>query len=87
MVKNPESVKNFDKIDLIMNLDGHGSPQLKVDIYNGLYSEDVAAEVAGGFNLFSQEDKPSLLTPKQVLGMEDVGNTRIKEPPRYINYQ
>jgi hypothetical protein len=28
-----------------------------------------------------------LLTPKQVLGMEDVGNTRIKEPPRYIKYQ
>ena len=87
MVKNPESVKNFDKIDLIMNLDGHGSPQLKVDIYNGLYSDDVAAEVAGGFKLFFQEDKPSLLTPKQVLGIEDVGNTRIKEPPRYINYQ
>ena len=49
--------------------------------------QNVAAEVAGGFKLFFQKDKPSLLTPKQVLGMGDVGNTRVKEPPRYINYQ
>ena len=87
MVKNQESVKHFDNINLIMNLDGHGSPQLKVDIYNGLYSEAVAAQVAGGFKLFFQEDKPSMMSPKQVLGMEPVGTTRIKEPPKYINYQ
>lgn len=87
MVKNPESVKNFDKIDLIMNLDGHGSPQLKVDIYNDLYTEIIAAKVAGGFKLFFQEDKPSMLNPKQVLGLEQVGNAKIKEPPKYINYQ
>lgn len=87
MVKEPETVKNFENIDLIMNLDGHGSPQLKVDIYNGLYSEVAAERVAGGFKLFFQEDKPSMMSPKQVLGMEQVGNTKIKEPPQYINYQ
>jgi hypothetical protein len=36
---------------------------------------------------FFLEDKPSMMTPKQVLGMESVGNTKIKEPPKYINYQ
>jgi hypothetical protein len=87
MVKQQETVKYFENIDLIMNLDGHGSPQLKVDIYNGLYSEVAAERVAGGFKLFFLEDKPSLMTPKQVLGMEKVGDTRIKEPPKYINYQ
>jgi hypothetical protein len=87
MVKDQETVKKYDKIDLIMNLDGHGSPKLKVDIYNNLYSAKISAKVAGGFKLFFLEDKPSMMTPKQVLGMESVGNTKIKEPPKYINYQ
>lgn len=87
MVKEPETVKDFESIDLIMNLDGHGSPQLKVNIYNGLYSEVAAERVAGGFKLFFQEDRPSMMSPEQVLGIEKVGNTIIKEPPQYINYQ
>ena len=87
MVKDKKKVKKYDKIDLVMNLDGHGSPQLKVDIYNGLYTEAVSTKIAGGFKLFFREDKPSMMTPKQVLGMESVGGTQIKEPPKYINYQ
>lgn len=87
MVRDKKSVRNYDTIDLIMNLDGHGSPKLKVDIYNGLYTEEVSAKIAGGFKLFFREDKPSMMTPKQVMGMEPVGDTRIKEPPKYINYQ
>ncbi len=87
MVKDKQSVKNYDKIDLIMNLDGHGSPKLKIDIYNGLYTADVSAKVAGGFKLFFYEDKPSMMTPKQVMGIEPVDKDQIKEPPKYINYQ
>ena len=87
VVKGENPVKIYDKIDLIMNLDGHGSPKLKVDIYNNLYTADISSKIAGGFKLFFNEDKPSLLTPKQVLGMEPVGNIKIKEPPTYINYQ
>lgn len=87
MVADKKSVKNYDKINLIMNLDGHGSPKLKIDIYNGLYTADVSAKVAGGFKLFFREDKPSMMTPKQVLGMEPVDNAQIKEAPKYINYQ
>ena len=77
MVKNKEMVKKYDKIDLIMNLDGHGSPKLKVDIYNKLYTADISAKIAGGFKLFFREDNPSMMTPKQVLGMEPVGDTKI----------
>ncbi len=88
MVVNGEAAVNkYDKINLIMNLDGHGSPRLKVDIYNKLYTPEVAAQIAGGFKLFFKEDKPSLMTPKQVLGMDPVGQTKMKEAPKYINYQ
>ncbi len=87
MVADKKLVKNYDNIDLIMNLDGHGSPKLKIDTYNGLYTADVSAKVAGGFKLFFREDKPSMMTPKQVLGMESVDNAQIKEAPKYINYQ
>ncbi len=87
MIKDPEAVKPYDQIDLIMNLDGHGSPGLKVKVYNNLYTEVAAAKASGGFKLFFQEDKPSLMTPKQVLGMDPVGKTGIKEVPKYINYQ
>jgi hypothetical protein len=31
--------------------------------------------------------KPTMMTPKQVLGMDPVGKTGIKEVPKYINYQ
>jgi hypothetical protein len=87
MIKNPDTVRPYDQIDLIMNLDGHGSPGLKVRVYNTLYTQTAAAKVSGGFKLFFQEDKPTMMTPKQVLGLEQVGKTSIKQPPAYINYQ
>ena len=87
MVQDKESVKNYAKIDLIMNLDGHGSPKLKIDIYNDLYTENVSAKIAGGFKLFFNEDKPSLMTPKQVLGLESIDGVKINEAPVFINYE
>lgn len=87
VIEGEDAVKQYDKIDLIMNLDGHGSPKLKVNIYNNLYTADISSRIAGGFKLFFNEDKPSLLTPKQVLGMDPVDNIKINEPPKYINYQ
>lgn len=87
MLKDKEKLKKYEKIDLLMNLDGHGSPRLKVNIYNQLYTKAISSKMAGGFKLFFKEDKPSLMTPKQVLGMEPVGSTKINVPPQYINYQ
>ncbi|MDX2506168.1 MAG: hypothetical protein QNL62_17050 [Gammaproteobacteria bacterium] len=87
MVRDKKLVKNYDKINLIMNLDGHGSPNLKTNTYNGLYTADVSAKVAGGFKLFFSEDKPSMMTPRQVMGMDPVGKIKINEPPQFINYQ
>jgi hypothetical protein len=87
MLKDKRDVKKVDHVNLIFNLDGHGSPQLKVDIYNQLYTPEVSSKMAGGFKLFFREDKPSMMTPEQVLGLAPVGKTKIMEPPRYINYQ
>lgn len=87
MLKNKEDLKTFDKIDLVFNLDGHGSPRLKVDIYNGIYTHRVANEVAGGFKLFFGEDKPRLMTPEEVLGMNSVSGVKVKDAPKFINYQ
>ena len=87
MVKNKNDLKTYDNIDMIFNLDGHGSPRLKVDIYNGIYTHRIAHEVAGGFKLFFDEDKPRLLTPEEVLGLKSVSGVTIKEAPKFINYQ
>ncbi len=87
MVSNKSQLKTYDNIDMIFNLDGHGSPKLKVDIYNAIYTERRAQQVAGGFKLFFQEDKPRLMTPEEVLGLKSVPGAKMKEMPKLINYQ
>jgi len=86
MVQNKAVVKHYDNIKIIMNLDGHGSPKLKIGIYNAIYSAPYAKRVAGGFKLFFNEDHP-LMTPKQVMGLEPAQGARVKFPPQFINYQ
>ena len=87
MVTDKETIKLHDQIDLIMNLDGHGSPALKIKVYNSLYTARSASRVSGGFKLFFLEDKPSMMTPAQSLGQESVDGHKLAEIPRYINYQ
>jgi len=87
MVKDKNSIKKYDNIDLVFNLDGHGSPRLKMDIYNGIYTKETADKIAGGFKLFFQEDKPRLMTPKEVMGLKSTSGTEVKEAPKFINYQ
>jgi hypothetical protein len=86
MVTNKTHVKHYKNINLIMNLDGHGSPKLKIDIYNAIYRKAAAEKVAGGFKLFFNEDKP-MMTPKQVMGIESTQGAKVKYPPKFINYQ
>ena len=87
MVTDKDKIELNDKIDLIMNLDGHGSPALKIKVYNDLYTARVASKIPGGFKLFFQEDKPAIMTPSQALGLESVGGKELAEKPTYINYQ
>ena len=87
MVRNKHRLKNYDNIDLIANLDGHGSPTLKINIYNGLYTKSLAAKASSGFKLFFSEDKPYMMSPAQALGLKPAQGHRLKTRPRYINYQ
>jgi len=87
MVTDKDKIELNDQIDLIMNLDGHGSPALKTKVYYDLYTARVASRIPGGFKLFFQEDKPSMMTPSQALGLESVDGKKLAEKPTYINYQ
>lgn len=87
MLENKKDIRTYDNIDLVFNVDGFGSPRLKVSIYNSIYTKSVSNKVASGFKLFFRQDKPHLMTPRQVLGLESVQGKKIRERPKYINYQ
>ena len=86
MVIQKKSIRYTDRVHLVMHLDGHGSPALKIKIYNGLYNESRAAKVVGGFKVFYKQDKP-MMTPKEVLGLKPVGKSKVRDMPRVITYQ
>ena len=86
MVTDKTSVKYTDRVHLVMHLDGHGSPALKIKTYNGLYNDTRASKIVGGFKVFYKQDKPRM-TPRQVLGLEPVSNKRVKDMPKIITYQ
>jgi len=87
MVRHKELIKHYADIKPIMHLDGHGAPGLKVGIYNGIYTPHLAKRFAGGFKLFFNEDKPRLMTPRQVLGLASTQGRKIKRAPQFISYQ
>ena len=87
MLTHKKDLKTYDNIKLVFNLDGFGSADLKISIYNSIYTKSISNKVASGFKLFFRQDKPYLMTPKQVLGLESVHSKRIRETPKYINYQ
>lgn len=86
MVKDKKSVVYTDRVHLVMHLDGHGSPALKIKTYNGLYNDTRASKIVGGFKVFYNQDKPRM-TPRQVLGFEPVSNKKVREMPKVITYQ
>jgi len=87
MLRQKEQVKNYNNIKLIYNIDGHGSAQVKIKIYNGLYAATTQIDKAiGGFKIFYKNDIKPIMTPKQILGFEPVGNQKIMVRPYYINY-
>ncbi len=87
MVRQKHLIKHYADIKPIMHLDGHGSSGLKVGIYNGIYTPHLADRFAGGFKLFFDEDKPRLMTPKQVMGLASTQGRTIRRAPQFISYQ
>jgi hypothetical protein len=80
-VTNYKNIKLHPEIQLVMNMDGWGEPDLKLGTYrNFIYPEPVQFT---GFKLFYKNDlkKPPhhMLTPEEVL--------KYKPQPIYIQYQ
>jgi len=86
MLKKKEDVKNFENIQLLYNIDGHGNSGVKTKIYNSLYANAQTHKAIGGFKIFYKNDHKPLMTPKQILGWENVGSQKILVQPYYINY-
>ena len=81
MVTNYQDIKPLPEVQIVMNMDGWGSPQLKIGTYkNVIYPEPVQFT---GVKLFYKNDlrKPStrMLTPQEIL--------ELTPQPSYIQYQ
>ncbi|NQY20414.1 MAG: hypothetical protein HRT40_03760 [Campylobacteraceae bacterium] len=87
MLRKRENVKNFDNIDLIYNIDGHGAAQSKINIYNSLVNKDNLKDINSGFKIFLKADKKPLMRPREILGLKSIKSSIIKQQPTYINYQ
>lgn len=80
MVTNYKSISTLPEVQLIMDMDGWGGPQKKINTYKQyIYKEPVQFT---GFKLFYKNDTKSngrMLTPAELL--------RLKPQPMYIQYQ
>jgi hypothetical protein len=86
MLRQKQNVNNYENINLVYNIDGHGRPAIKISIYNNLYNEEQVKVAESGFKIFNQTDSKPLMTPKQIIGLETVNGRTIKTQPYYINY-
>lgn len=86
MLRKKALVKNYDKINLLYNIDGHGRASIKIKIYNSLYNEEAKKVAQGGFKIFFKNDKKPLMNPQQILGLEPIKSRQIWTKPNYINY-
>ena len=87
MLRKKQDVKNFENVNLVYNIDGHGMRGAKMKIYNSLYKEESQRVAKSGFKIFYKNDKKPLLTPRQILGIDNMGPLKLNSMPVYINYQ
>lgn len=76
MIVNPELVKPTPEVRLLVNMDGFGPPQTKLNVYQ-VVRRGLDTNLTG-FKLFTVNDKP-ILQPSQVVGLTP--------PPMFVNYQ
>jgi len=71
MITNKDIVEPVPGVQLVLMADGHGPPELKIEVYT-LLVRDQAIEY-GGIKLFYNEaDEEPLMTPEQVLALDPV---------------
>lgn len=76
MLHEPERIQRIDGVDLVIDMDGWGSPEQKLDGYRAFARAPYAGYA--GFKLFYHWDQP-LLMPAQVMALP--------HPPDYLIYQ
>ncbi|MDA8219795.1 MAG: LysM domain-containing protein [Dehalococcoidales bacterium] len=76
MLPDKGAIRNDDRVDLVVNMDGFGSSALKIQHYNW-YVRDSGVEYAG-IKLFLQHD-PDLMSPAEVMALTP--------PPDFVVYQ
>lgn len=86
MLRKKDEVKNYENVNLIYNIDGHGDPAVKIKIYNNLYTKNEIKFAKSGFKIFYNADT-HMMTPKQLFGLEPSRGRQIWTNPYYINYQ
>ena len=81
MVTNYKKINPLPEVQVIMDMDGWGSPAKKTNTYNTIVAKEPVQFT--GFKLFYKNDlrapSPRLLTPAEVLGLQP--------QPSYIQYQ
>jgi hypothetical protein len=81
MVTHAENITPLPEVQIVMDMDGWGSPQRKTNTYYHVISPEPVQFT--GFKLFYKndlkEDPPRMLTPQEVLGLTP--------SPVYIQYQ
>ena len=81
MITNYRQIKPLPEVEIVMNMDGWGSPAKKIDTYQGFVASEPVQFT--GFKLFYKNDLKQtpnrLMTPAELL--------KLKPRPIYIQYQ
>jgi hypothetical protein len=66
MISNKPSLQPVEGVQLVIDADGYGAPELKIDVYNILVRDEPVG--FAGVKLFYKQDVP-LMTPAEILGL------------------
>ncbi len=69
MIENKDQIEPVAGVQLVIDMDGHGSPDLKRGTYNAVITQEPIEY--NGIKLFYGQDKP-LMTPEEVLDLSPV---------------
>lgn len=67
MIKNKEQIEPYPGVQLVVDMDGHGPPDTKLNTYGAVISSDPIE--FNGVKLFYDQDLP-LLTPREIIGLD-----------------
>lgn len=76
MIYNKDAIMPMPGVDIVIDMDGFGSPEAKIGNYNVFVGQEFIEY--GGIKLFYQQDSP-LITPEEIVSLDP--------PPAVVIYQ